>query len=39
MPNNILPSGDDQEWKKEVDRVIAQLQSENEQLRQLLRVN
>ena len=26
MPNNVLPEGDDQRWKKEVDRVIAEMQ-------------
>ena len=25
MPNNILPEGDDQKWKKEVDRVLEQV--------------
>lgn len=25
MPNNILPQGDDQAWKKEVDRVLEQV--------------
>lgn len=25
MPNSILPEGDDQKWKKEVDRVLEQV--------------
>lgn len=25
MPNNILPQGDDQPWKKEVDRLLEQV--------------
>ncbi len=32
MPSNILPEGDDQKWKKEVDRVLAELQRRVEAL-------
>jgi uncharacterized protein (DUF305 family) len=39
MPNNILPQGDDQAWKKEVDRVIEQQQREIERLRDLVKAN
>lgn len=37
MPNNVLPEGDDLRWKKEVDRVIAELQRQVAQLQQQIR--
>lgn len=32
MPNGVLPAGDDQPWKKEVDRVLEEIRRELEQL-------
>lgn len=39
MPNSILPEGDDQKWKKEVDREIMALRRELESLRDLVKAN
>jgi hypothetical protein len=37
MPNNILPEGDDQKWKKEVDRELDRLQRIIAQLEEKIR--
>jgi hypothetical protein len=37
VPNNILPEGDDQKWKKEVDREIARLNREIERLQNMIK--
>jgi hypothetical protein len=37
MPNNVLPEGDDQRWKKEVDRVLANLQAQIDKLQEQIR--
>lgn len=37
MPNNVLPEGDDQRWKKEVDRVLASLQAQIDRLQEQIR--
>jgi hypothetical protein len=37
MPNNILPEGDDQKWKKEVDREFDRLKAIIAQLEEKIR--
>lgn len=39
MPYNKLPQGDDQDWKKAVDRELEALRRELEQIRDLVKAN
>lgn len=39
MPNNIIPQGDDQEWKLAVDRLLEKLEADIERIRELLKAS
>ncbi len=40
MPNSIIPLGDDQEWKKEVDKVLErEIRPALARLEELIRAN